>query len=112
MKACKDCVFYAVSDVEAKGQCRRGRPSKEGWPETMATDWCGEFSIGQPTTCGGCKYYIPSESNPGLGYCFSLPPGQRDASVAIKGALLPCCKGAAREPNSEAPSAKTGGAAA
>lgn len=102
MKVCKSCANWAELDADAKGQCRRGRPSKEGWPETSATDWCGEFFTGQPRNCRDCKYYIPNDHNYSMGVCFLLPPGQRDASASMKGSLHPCSMGVAREFKKEA----------
>lgn len=59
LAACRQCIFWAVSDDEAWGQCRRNAPKAENeivelagripvdrievlWPMTSLEQWCGE----------------------------------------------------------------------
>lgn len=46
---CSDCVFWVKSGDTGKGFCRRyppliGERFVSVWPETMHTDWCGEYA--------------------------------------------------------------------
>jgi hypothetical protein len=49
-KICQNCQFWKPGKNSPQGQCRLGHPDAWGWPGTLGTDWCGEFSNGPRET--------------------------------------------------------------
>lgn len=45
---CATCRFFAQHpQCESIGDCRKKAPGQDGWPETRASYWCGEYETHQ-----------------------------------------------------------------